>query len=158
MPDPKPTLDYQAERVQIVTGNASRAFWTMAGASVIGVSLLVTPFWIFVRAPSASKVGLTLLLFAIALFGATVVSILAKFTVARVQNGMLNFSFCGVRTRTIPLDSTTTFQIRQYGRLPVLVITASGKRGYVPNGALDRRAILELLRHNGASELPKQTR
>ena len=98
------------------------------------------------------------MLFTIALIGATVVSILAKFTVARVQNGMLNCFFCGVRTRTIPLDSTTTFQIRQYGRLPVLVITALGKRGYVPNGALDRPALLELLRHNGASELPTHTR
>jgi len=158
MSDQKPSLDYLAGPIQVLTGSAWRAFRAMAGASVIGVSLLTTPLWIFVHAPIASKVGVTLLLFAIALVGAIVVSILAKFTVARVQNGMLNFSFCGLRTRTIPLDSTTTFQIRQYGRLPVLVITAPGQRGYVPNGALDRPALLELLRHNGASELPTQTR
>lgn len=158
MSDRKPTLDYEAERVQIVTGNASRAFWTMVGTYAIIMPLIAALAWIFVHAPIASKVGLTLLLFAIALVAAAVVSILAKFTAARVQNGVLNFSFCGVRTRTIPLDSTTTFQMRQYGRLRVLVITESDQRDYVPNSALDRPALLELLRHNGASELPTQTR
>jgi len=153
MPDQQPMLEYHAGAVHVLAGSASRASRTVGGVSAIGVAVLAIGLWAFVREQVAIKVAVTLAMFGLALITTSVASIAARFTIARVQNGMLYFSFCGVRTRTIPLDSTTTFQVRRIGRLRVLVIT-SGQKSYVPNGALDRSALTELLRLNGVVERP----
>lgn len=154
MPDQKQTLEYHAGAVQVLTGNAWRAARTMGGVSAVGMIVIAIAMWTFAREPFAIKVDVVVMLFCLAGIGTAVVSLLASLTVARVHNGRLNFSFCGVRTRSIPLDSTTTFQMRLVGRrMRVLVIT-SGGRSYVPNGALDRDALMELLRMNGVAERP----
>jgi hypothetical protein len=115
------------------------------------MAVMATGFWAVARDRLAIKVAVTRAMFGLAVVAGFAMSIAARLTIARVQNGTLVFSFFGVRTRTIPLDSTTTFQMRRIGRLPVLVIT-SGQKSYVPNGALDRRALMELLRRNGVVE------
>jgi hypothetical protein len=153
MAEKNPTLDYHTDAGDVLAGSASRAFRAVGGVSATGMAVVATALWAFCREPLATKVVVTLVLFGFAVVTTSTVSIAARFTIARVQNGFLYFSFCGVRTRAVPLDSTTTFQVRQIGRLRVLVIT-SGQKSYVPNGTLDRRALMELLRQNGVVESP----
>ena len=151
MPDQKPTLEYRAG--EVLSGSASRAARTVGAVSAASVALAAMGLWVFAREPFSTKVAVTLAMLGFVTITTSAVSIAARFTVARVQNGRLKFSFCGVRTRSIPLDSTTFFHIRRIGRLRVLVIT-SGRTSYVPNGALDQRALVELLRLNGVVEIP----
>ena len=74
-------------------------------------------------------------------------TIAASLTVAQVDDGRLNFSFCGVRKRSFALDAGTTFELRSTGRLNVLIIR-SGRSRYVPSGALDTGELIDLLRQN----------
>jgi hypothetical protein len=149
---PKPMLEYCGG--EVLTGSASRAARTVGAVSAGSVALAAIGLWTFARDPIPIKVNVTLVLFGFAGVATCAVSIAAAFTVARVQNGSLTFSFCGVRTRSIPLDAATTFQIRRIGRLHLLVIT-SGQKHYVPNGAFDKRALMEFLRLNGVVERPR---
>ena len=70
---------------------------------------------------------------------------------AEIRDGRLNFYFCGIRMRSIPLDYSTHFELREMGRLKVLRIQSKGST-YVPNGALDKSEVVEPLRANGVAE------
>jgi hypothetical protein len=117
----------------------------------IVISLPMAGLWLIAKSSFATKiaVSISVLVFAgVVLLCACVAS---SFAIAEVRNCRLNFYFCGVRTRSIPLNGSTLFELRKMGRLRVLRIHSSGST-YVPNGALDISDVVELLRTNGVAE------
>jgi hypothetical protein len=145
----KTVLDTRAD--QIVRGNWARALRTIGAAGVVAEAFLVLALWLVVKDSFETKV-------AVAFAGALVMSVIvlfaaamAAFTVAEVRSGRLNFSFCGMPTRSFGLNEGTTFEVRTLGRLEVLTITCE-RTSYVPNGLLDKSDLVELLRANGVAE------
>lgn len=119
--------------------------WPWSSAPLLGLALWRGDGW------TERKVGLEVafVMFAVALVAC--MSVVAAFTFAKVQDGRLDFFFCGVRTRSFALDGATTFELRRIGRMETLLVRR-GSLQYVPNGALDKRAIVNLLRANGVAE------
>ncbi len=124
----------------------------MLGGMAVVVSLLLgLALWLIVKDSTEKKIAVEvafLLLMAVLIPG---VSVAAACTVAKVEDGRLDFFFCGIRTRTFALDGGTTFDLHKIGRMEVLRIQR-GNRTYVPNGALDEDPIVDLLRTNGVAE------
>jgi hypothetical protein len=141
------------ETIQVVRGSAARALRMVGGANAIGIPVVMIPLWVFVNGSSATKMAVSL---AIVVFMGVVTlcaCVAAATTIAAVRGRRLNFYFCGVRTRSVPLDASTAFELRTIGgRLEVLVIRSGGS-SYVPNGALNSGDVAKLLRANGVAEL-----
>ena len=70
-------------------------------------------------------------------------SVAASCTVAKVQDGNLNFFFCGMRTRSFALDGSTVFDVHKIGRLEILRIW---RLNTLPVGASDRETFAALIR------------
>ena len=136
---------------QVVRGSALRALRKVGGGAAVAAVVLALALWFFVNASAATKVTVWIALIAFAMIVTLCASIASASAAAQVQNGRLNFSFCGIRTRSIPLNAITTFELRTRGRLRLLIIT-SGTSTYVPNGALDRDELIALLSANGVAE------
>jgi hypothetical protein len=143
-------LDTDANKV--VRGSAARAIRQFGSAFAIGGGLIILAMWVFAKNSSVgAKIAVSFAMIAIAGAITLFACISSTFTIAEVRNRRLNFYFCGWRTRSIPVDAPTIFELRGIGRLKVLSIQ-SGRLSYVPNGALDYREVAELLRANGVAE------
>jgi hypothetical protein len=136
---------------------------------VLGV-LLGLALWLVVKDTTEKKIAVEVAVLIVMVVLIAVASAAAACTVARVKDGRLEFLFCGIRTRSFPLDGRTTFDLHKIGRLEILRIwrrpavpsggldkdsvadLIRGPLRYVPNGALDKDAIVDLLRTNGVAE------
>ncbi len=117
----------------------------------IAAGFLALALWLFARGTLVTKVAVVFVYVVFGVILVTFAGFAAAATVARVTDGRLNFFFCGLRTRSIPLDGATTFELQTIGRLRVLCIR-SGRSSYVPNGALDVPELVDLLWANGVVE------
>jgi hypothetical protein len=113
--------------------------------------LPIVGLWLFAKSSFAAKVLASVALLVLAGIGVLCMCVLSAFAIAEVQSGRINFYFFGIRTRSIPLDDSTFFELRKMGRLKVLSIQSNGST-YVPNGALGRSDVVDLLRANGVAE------
>jgi hypothetical protein len=121
--------------------------------AVVLSALLGLALWLIVKDATEKKIAVEVV-FVILIAGlVSGVSAAAAFTVARVQDGRLDFFFCGVRMRSFAVDGGTTFDLHKIGRLEILRIQR-GSQSYVPNGALDEAALIDLLRAHGVAERP----
>lgn len=142
----------------------------LGGMAVVASVLLGLALWLVAKDSTDQKIAVEIAFLFVAgiiVLGATVV---ASCTVAKVQDGSLNFFFCGMRTRSFALDGATVFDMHRIGRLEILRIWrlntlpvgapdretfAAFVRQpikYVPNGALDKNELVDLLRANGVAE------
>jgi hypothetical protein len=121
------------------------------GVAAITTGLITLSFWLFAKNPPAIKIAVNLAFIAIAGIFTLCASVASSSAIAEVRHGRLNFYFCGMRTRSIPLDALTMFELRTIGRLRVLSIRSGGS-SYVPNGALNIDDVIDLLRANGVTE------
>jgi uncharacterized membrane protein YbhN (UPF0104 family) len=139
------------EAIQVVRGSAVRTLRTVGGGFALGNLLLLSGLWLFAKNSSATKIAVSAAMIGFAGVVLLCACLGSSFTIAEVRDRRLNFYFCGIRTRSIPLDASTVFELRTIGRLKVLSIRSSGS-SYVPNGALNIQDVLSLLRANGVAE------
>jgi len=162
--------DLSTEMIQVVRGSAARAIRVPGSMATVLSGLLGLALWLWVKDTTEKKIAVEVAFVIVMVVLIGVVSAAAACTIARVQDGSLDFFFCGMRTRSFPLDGSTTFDLHKIGRLEILRIWQQpavptgaldkdsfadlirGPRKYVPNGALDKDAIVDLLRTNGAVE------
>jgi hypothetical protein len=137
--------------VQIVRGSAARAMRVLGGLSFGIGALLGLAMWLFVHDTTRTKIAVEIALLMVLAMIVLAAAVAAASTVARVQDGSLDFFFCGMRMRSFAVDGSTTFDLHKIGRLEVLRIQR-GPESYVPNGALDKDALVDLLRTNGVAE------
>src|ERR1044072_7799198 len=123
----------------------------LGGTAVVISVLLGLALWLVVKDTAEKKIAVEVAFVVVMVVLISGASIAAASTVAKVQDGKLDFRFCGVRTRSFVLDGDTTFDLHKIGRLEVLRIQR-GRKWYVPNGALDREALIVLLRECGVAE------
>lgn len=122
---------------------------------LVGFALFSLAGWSFAKRTLVDKIAHVIAFFIICIALLACATVAAVFSVARVQNGKLEFSFCGLRTRSFLIDQDTTFEISKRGRLKFLKIRR-GKLCYVPSGALDTQEMIDLLREIGIAEHQKQ--
>lgn len=146
---PRPVLNYESQ--EIFRGDARRAIRVMGGLTIFLACILALAFWLFVKNSRATRIAVWLACVGLGGLATLSVAIISKYTMAEIHDGKINFYFCGLRTRSIPLDADTTLELRKVGRLKILVITR-GSSSYVPNGALDRQKLFNLLRAHGIAE------
>jgi hypothetical protein len=123
----------------------------LGGMAVVVSVLLGLALWLVVKETTEKKIAVELAFVFLMIVLVAVVSVATACTVAKVEDGRLDFFFCGIRTRTFALDGGTTFDLHKIGRMEVLRIQR-GHRTYVPNGALDKHAIVDLLRTNDVAK------
>jgi hypothetical protein len=137
----------------VVRGSATRALRQGGSVVGIGIGLIMLLMWLFAKNSSfGTKIVVSLAMIAFACVATLLLCVASSFTIAEVRNQTLNFYFFGMRTRSIPLEGSTSFELRKMGRMKVLCIQSRGST-YVPNGALDQLNVVELLRANGVAEL-----
>ena len=136
---------------QIVRGSATRFLRSVGGVAAVAAGLLALCLGLFARTSIEKKIAGVIAFIVVACALVICGSIAAAATVARVEDGTLQFCFCGLKTRSIPLDASAAFEMRTIGRLRVLVISR-GRLTYVPNGALDTEELVRLLRASGVAE------
>jgi hypothetical protein len=119
--------------------------------ALVGSVLLGLALWLVVKDTAATKIGVEFAFVVLAAFLVVATSIAAGSAVAKVQDDRLEFFFCGMRMRSFALDGTTSFDLKKIGRLEVLCIQR-GPETYVPNEALDKDALIGLLRASGVAE------
>jgi hypothetical protein len=109
--------------------------------------------WLIVKDTTEKKIAVELaFLIVVALPGIVFMPVAAACMVAKVQDGRLEFFFCGIRRRSFSLDGDTTFELPKIGgRLEVLTIRR-GRSTYVPSGLFDKESLVDLLRANGVAE------
>src|SRR4051794_37285344 len=95
---------------------------TLGVAGVIASILLGLALWLVVRDTTEEKLAVELASIVFLVVLVALGSIVAAATVAKVEDGRLDFFFCGVRTRSFALDGGTTFDLHKIGRLEVLRI------------------------------------
>jgi intracellular sulfur oxidation DsrE/DsrF family protein len=137
--------------IQIVRGNAARTVRVVGSIALVGSALLALPLWLIVKDTAETKIAVEVAYVIVGIVLITAASIAAACTVAKVQDGRLDFFFCGMRMRSFALDGDTTFDLLKIGRVNMLRIRR-GTKSYVPNGALDKGGLVDLLRTNGVAE------
>jgi hypothetical protein len=137
--------------IHFVRGNAVRTLRTLGGVFAIVISLPIIGLWLFAKNAPATKIVVSILMLVLAGIVLLCACVASSFTIVEVRNGSLNFYFCGIRTRSFPLDASTTFELRTIRRFKLLSIESSGS-SYVPNGCLDTHEVVDLLRANGVAE------
>lgn len=113
--------------------------------------LPIVGLWLFAKNPFPTKVVVSIAMLVLAGIGVLFMCVLSALAIAQVQNGRINFYLCGIRTRSIPLGDSTSFELHKIGRLKVPRIQSNGST-YVPNGLLGRAEVVDLLRANGVAE------
>ena len=122
------------------------------GGMAIAVSILLgLALWLVVKDTTEKKIAVEIAVVIIIAVLITAASIAAACTVAKVRDGKLDFFFCGMRTKSFALDGGTTFDLHKIGRVEVLRIRRE-RSSYVPSGALDKEALIALLRTSGVAE------
>jgi hypothetical protein len=124
---------------------------TVGWQFAVVICLPIAGLWIFAKDSVATKIAASVAMLALAGIGVVCICVASAFAVAEIRDDRLSFYFCGIRTRSIALDESTFFELRKIGRLEILRICSNGSR-YVPNGALDKSAVVDLLRANGVAE------
>jgi hypothetical protein len=133
---------------QIVRGNVTRALLTFACLAAVPLAVALG---LLIKEHTARRVGIAVAITVLIAMFVVCMAAVAASSVARVRQGRLNFYFFGLRTRSFPLDANLEFELRKIGRLQIMVIHCGASR-YVPNGALDRAELIDLLRSNGVAE------
>lgn len=146
---PRPVLNYESQK--ILRGDAPRAIRSMGGVTIFLACMMALAFWLFVKDSRAIRIAVWLVFVGLGCLATICMAIISRYTMAEIHDGKINFYFCGLRTRSIPLDADTTLELRKVGRLKMLVINR-GPSSYVPNGALDRQKLVDLLRAHGIAE------
>ena len=151
---PRPVLNYESRNV--LRGDTPRAIRSMGGLTLFLACFLALAFWLVVKGSRATKIAVGLACVGLGGLATVCVAIIAKYTMAEIHDGKINFFFCGLKTRSIPLDAGTAFHPKKVGRTGFLVITCGG-RDYVPNGAFDHKRLFDFVRDHGAASLERGT-
>jgi len=141
------------------------------GSTTVILSVLLgLALWLIVKDTTETKIVVEIAFVVLAVIAIAVVSVAVACTVAQVEEGRLDFYFCGVKTQSFALDGNTVFDLHKIGRLEILriwrlTVLPTGALDkekfaafireptrYVPSGALDRLALVDLLRANGVAE------
>lgn len=122
----------------------------MRALPVLGVvALAAIAVWYF-RDAIGERKGATFLMLLIT-FGGAILFFGTIASAARIREGILTFHVFGIRTRTIRLDSITTFELERIGAMKFLVIHQGTRKCLAPTRVgVDELA--ELLRRNGVAE------
>jgi len=140
----------------MLRGDARRAIRSMGGLTILLACMMALNFWLFVKDSRATRIAVWLACVGLGGLATLSVAIVSKYTVAEIHDGKINFYFCGLRTRSIPLDAGATFQLKKVGRTGFLVITRGG-RDYVPNGAFDHKRLFDFVRDHAAASQERGT-
>src|SRR4051794_12644711 len=122
---------------ETVRDSAARAVRRIGGGTALAAGLLALALWRLVNASPRSKIAVGLAYVAFAFAITAFAGVAAASATAQVRSGRLVFWFFFLPTRSVPLDPTTTFELRKIGRGRVLCIY-SGPSSFVPNGSLDQ--------------------
>jgi hypothetical protein len=136
---------------QIVRGNASRAIRVLGSLFVVAFAVYALATRLFVKKTTEVDMALEVALMVFVALLVPGIGVAAMCTVARVHDGKLEFFFFGIRTKSFPLDGGTMFDLHKAGRVEMVRILRE-HRSYVPSGAIDREALVDLLRRNGVRE------
>ncbi len=124
---------------------------TLGVVYAIFIALGIAAMWIFVTDSLNTKIIASLSMFVVAAVILLCTCVTSYFAVVEIRDRKLSFYFCGIRTRSIPLNPLVMFDFLRTGRIESLVIV-SGRSRYVPNSALDRGQVVELLCAHGVME------
>lgn len=147
---PRPVLNYEPR--EILRGDIPRTVGSLVGIIALFACLAALAVWVSAGETRGTKVAAWLACVGFGALASLCMVIISRYSMAEIHDGKINFYFCGLRTRSIPLDADTTFELQKVvGRLEVLVISRGASR-YVPNEWLNRQKLMSLLRTHGIAE------